>query len=87
MTVELVKSCGSSHSPDAVLDGAIDVPLGPETRYEQAESISLAERIPVTSASSLKQFRRHLPPPVRSCDDRGAMLPVLARVEAAEWGR
>jgi RNA polymerase sigma-70 factor (ECF subfamily) len=28
--------------PDAVLEGAIDVPLGPEARYEQAESISLA---------------------------------------------
>jgi RNA polymerase sigma-70 factor (TIGR02960 family) len=28
--------------PDALLDGAIDVPLGPEARYEQAESISLA---------------------------------------------
>ncbi len=28
--------------PDALLDGAITVPLGPEARYEQAESISLA---------------------------------------------
>jgi RNA polymerase sigma-70 factor (TIGR02960 family) len=28
--------------PDALLDGAIDVPIGPEARYEQAESISLA---------------------------------------------
>lgn len=28
--------------PDALLDGAINVPLGPEARYEQAESISLA---------------------------------------------
>src|SRR5919106_6575582 len=28
--------------PDALLGGAIDVPLGPEARYEQAESISLA---------------------------------------------
>jgi RNA polymerase sigma-70 factor (ECF subfamily) len=28
--------------PDAVLEGAIDVPLGPEARYEQTESISLA---------------------------------------------
>jgi RNA polymerase sigma-70 factor (TIGR02960 family) len=28
--------------PDALLEGAIDVPLGPEARYEQAESISLA---------------------------------------------
>jgi RNA polymerase sigma-70 factor (TIGR02960 family) len=28
--------------PDARLAGAIDVPLGPEARYEQAESISLA---------------------------------------------
>jgi RNA polymerase sigma-70 factor (ECF subfamily) len=28
--------------PDALLDGAIQVPLGPEARYEQAESISLA---------------------------------------------
>ncbi|MGH3374577.1 MAG: sigma-70 family RNA polymerase sigma factor [Actinoallomurus sp.] len=28
--------------PNALLDGAIDVPLGPEARYEQAESISLA---------------------------------------------
>src|SRR5437762_865483 len=27
--------------PDAVLEGAIDVPLGPEACYEQAESISL----------------------------------------------
>jgi hypothetical protein len=28
--------------PDAFLDGAINVPLGPEARYEQTESISLA---------------------------------------------
>lgn len=28
--------------PDALLDGAIDVPLGPDARYEQRESISLA---------------------------------------------
>src|SRR5512132_3033237 len=28
--------------PDAFLDGAIDMPLGPEARYEQTESISLA---------------------------------------------
>src|SRR4029453_6195376 len=28
--------------PDALLDGAIDVPLGPEARYEQTEAISLA---------------------------------------------
>jgi RNA polymerase sigma-70 factor (TIGR02960 family) len=28
--------------PDALLDGAIDVPPGPEARYEQTESISLA---------------------------------------------
>jgi RNA polymerase sigma-70 factor (TIGR02960 family) len=28
--------------PDAVLEGTVDVPLGPEARYEQAESISLA---------------------------------------------
>jgi RNA polymerase sigma-70 factor (ECF subfamily) len=28
--------------PEAVLDGARDIPLGPETRYEQSESISLA---------------------------------------------
>jgi RNA polymerase sigma-70 factor (ECF subfamily) len=28
--------------PDALLDGAIDVPLGPETRYEQTEAVSLA---------------------------------------------
>jgi len=28
--------------PDALLEGAITVPLGPEARYEQAESISLA---------------------------------------------
>jgi RNA polymerase sigma-70 factor (ECF subfamily) len=28
--------------PDALLEGAIDVPLGPEARYEQIESISLA---------------------------------------------
>ncbi len=28
--------------PDALLDGAIGVPLGPEARYEQTESISLA---------------------------------------------
>ncbi|MDX6279760.1 MAG: hypothetical protein QOH03_831 [Kribbellaceae bacterium] len=28
--------------PDALLDGAIDLPLGPEARYEQTESISLA---------------------------------------------
>ncbi|MEV6773805.1 sigma-70 family RNA polymerase sigma factor [Nocardia sp. NPDC051030] len=28
--------------PDALLDGAMSVPLGPEARYEQTESISLA---------------------------------------------
>jgi RNA polymerase sigma-70 factor (TIGR02960 family) len=28
--------------PDALLEGAMDVPLGPEARYEQTESISLA---------------------------------------------
>jgi RNA polymerase sigma-70 factor (ECF subfamily) len=28
--------------PDAFLDGAFDVPVGPEARYEQTESISLA---------------------------------------------
>jgi RNA polymerase sigma-70 factor (TIGR02960 family) len=28
--------------PDALLEGAIDLPLGPEARYEQSESISLA---------------------------------------------
>jgi len=28
--------------PDALLEGAIDVPLGPEARYEQTESISVA---------------------------------------------
>jgi RNA polymerase sigma-70 factor (TIGR02960 family) len=28
--------------PDSLLEGAMDVPLGPEARYEQAESISLA---------------------------------------------
>jgi RNA polymerase sigma-70 factor (ECF subfamily) len=28
--------------PDALLQGAMDVPLGPEARYEQTESISLA---------------------------------------------
>jgi RNA polymerase sigma-70 factor (TIGR02960 family) len=28
--------------PDALLEGMVDVPLGPEARYEQAESISLA---------------------------------------------
>ena len=28
--------------PDTLLDGAMDVPPGPEARYEQAESISLA---------------------------------------------
>src|SRR5262249_40255439 len=28
--------------PDTLLEGALDVPLGPEARYEQSESISLA---------------------------------------------
>ncbi|MDB5065339.1 MAG: polymerase subunit sigma-70, partial [Chloroflexi bacterium] len=28
--------------PDALLEGAINVPLGPEARYEQTEAISLA---------------------------------------------
>ena len=28
--------------PDALLDGAIDIPLGPEARYEQTEALSLA---------------------------------------------
>src|SRR5262250_1953955 len=27
--------------PDALLEGAVDWPLGPEARYEQAESVSL----------------------------------------------
>src|ERR1700693_1105069 len=31
----------ASH-PDSLLEGAIDMPLGPEARYEQTESISLA---------------------------------------------
>ena len=34
--------CGCQPFPDALLDGAPDVPLGPEARYEQTESISLA---------------------------------------------
>ena len=33
---------GGEYDPDALLEGAIDVPLGPEARYEQSESISLA---------------------------------------------
>ena len=28
--------------PDALLEGAVDVPPGPEARYEQSEAISLA---------------------------------------------
>lgn len=28
--------------PDARLEGGLDVPLGPEARYEQQEAISLA---------------------------------------------
>jgi RNA polymerase sigma-70 factor (ECF subfamily) len=28
--------------PDALLDGAVDLPLGPEARYEQTEAVSLA---------------------------------------------
>jgi RNA polymerase sigma-70 factor (ECF subfamily) len=28
--------------PDALLEGAVDVPLGPEARYEQTEAVSLA---------------------------------------------
>src|SRR5688572_29314537 len=28
--------------PDALLEGVVDVPLGPEVRYEQTESISLS---------------------------------------------
>ena len=28
--------------PDTLLGGALDVPLGPEARYEQTEAISLA---------------------------------------------
>src|ERR671934_535157 len=28
--------------PDALLEGAVDVPLGPDARYEQTEAISLA---------------------------------------------
>src|SRR5262245_44296846 len=28
--------------PDALLEGAIDLPLGPEARYEQTEAVSLA---------------------------------------------
>ena len=42
--------------PDALLEGAIDMPLGPEARYEQNESISLAFVTPFRScrlASSL----------------------------------
>ena len=33
---------GGEYDPDALLEGAIDVPLGPEARYKQTESISLA---------------------------------------------
>jgi RNA polymerase sigma factor (sigma-70 family) len=33
--------------PDALLEGAIEVPPGPEARYEQTEAISLALRQPV----------------------------------------
>src|SRR6202023_3940369 len=33
--------------PDALLEGAIDVPLGPEARYERNESISLALATPL----------------------------------------
>ena len=36
------KSSGSSRIPTPLLEGAIDVPPGPEARYEQTESISLA---------------------------------------------
>src|SRR5207342_3373484 len=28
--------------PDALLEGALDIPLGPEARYEQTEAVSLA---------------------------------------------
>ena len=33
---------GSSRIPTTLLEGAVDVPPGPEARYEQTESISLA---------------------------------------------
>ncbi len=36
------RSCGLEPLPDSLLDGASNGPLGPEVRYEQTESISLA---------------------------------------------
>jgi RNA polymerase sigma-70 factor (TIGR02960 family) len=44
--------------PDALLEGAIDVPLGPEARYEQTEAISLAfvtaiQRLPPRQLAAL----------------------------------
>jgi RNA polymerase sigma-70 factor (TIGR02960 family) len=36
------QAVGQPPYPDALLEGAINVPLGPEARYEQTEAISLA---------------------------------------------
>ena len=36
------RSSGSSHIPDALLEGLSTRPIGPEARYEQTEAISLA---------------------------------------------
>ena len=49
--------------PDALLDGAMDHPLGPEARYEQRESISLVflaalQVLPATSARRRRPARR-----------------------------
>ena len=46
--------------PDALLEGAIDVPLGPEARYEQSEAISLAfvTALQLLPARHVPEFQR-----------------------------
>jgi len=41
--------------PDALLEGAMDVPPGPEARYEQTETISLAFVTAVRAAAITPQ--------------------------------
>ena len=47
--------------PDALLEGAIDVPLGPEARHEQTEAISLAFVTALQAPAAAPARRPHLP--------------------------
>src|SRR5216110_904162 len=65
--------------PDALLEGAVDVPPGPEARYEQTEAISLAF---VTALQLLppRQFAVvHQPPPSAGSPAEDAIVAKFAR--------